>query len=169
MQYDLKTIQRFYSKIDFDGAIAPGMTTPCWEWTAYRNKGGYGIFFWNSRDSVAHRFAYELLVGPIPEGLQIDHACHTRHCVNPQHLSAVTPKVNMERRKGAHRNNQSSGIRGVSLDKRANKWHAYAKHNGKKHHGGIFTDLAEAEQAAITLRSRLYGADPIRREELVAV
>src|SRR5690349_16971313 len=47
----------------------------CWEWTSTLNSSGYGRFFANGTMRLAHRFAYELWVGPIPEGLQIDHLC----------------------------------------------------------------------------------------------
>ena len=50
--------------------------------------------------ALAHRFAYETFVGPIPEGLTIDHLCRIRHCVNPEHLEAVTDRVNILRGEG---------------------------------------------------------------------
>jgi hypothetical protein len=65
----------------------------CWLWTAHVGRDGYGRY----RCSMAHRVAYELLVGPIPEGLHIDHLCRVRNCVNPAHLEAVTCKENVMR------------------------------------------------------------------------
>lgn len=79
--------ERFWSRVDRSGA--------CWLWTAGRNNYGYGAFYPSKGNQVlAHRFAYELLVGPIPEGLQIDHVCRVRACVNPEHLECVTSKEN---------------------------------------------------------------------------
>lgn len=69
---------------------------PCWLFTARRNRKGYGLM-WHSglrRGVVAHRISYELYVGTIPDGLQLDHLCRVRHCVNPNHLEPVTPSVN---------------------------------------------------------------------------
>lgn len=79
----------------------------CWEWTGAQNHG-YGAFgVGSSRDGTqrvvrAHRFAYELLVGPVPDGLELDHLCNNRGCVNPAHLEAVTHAEN-KRRAGARR------------------------------------------------------------------
>lgn len=75
----------------------------CWRWTGSKTRGGYGVlakYFVKSRgfNTTAHRIAYELHVGPIPDGLEIDHLCANRECANPEHLEAVTHQEN-ERRK----------------------------------------------------------------------
>ncbi|MFH9014005.1 HNH endonuclease signature motif containing protein [Streptomyces sp. NPDC017943] len=72
----------------------------CWFWTASKNTGGYGHFMYGGQRGNAHRFAYEALVGPIPEGLVLDHLCRVRHCVNPDHLEPVTMRVNSLRGEG---------------------------------------------------------------------
>lgn len=70
----------------------------CWEWVGARSmKEGYGGISVNGRTRIAHRVAYELFVGPIPEGMQIDHLCRNRGCVNPSHLEPVTIRTNLTR------------------------------------------------------------------------
>jgi HNH endonuclease len=71
-------------------------TDGCWLWTAGLAQG-YGHLGWNGRTDYAHRVAYELLVGPVPEGLTIDHLCRERRCVNPTHMEAVTRWENVRR------------------------------------------------------------------------
>lgn len=73
----------------------------CWEWTGSVNEDGYGRFAVSHRKTVrAHRWAYEALVGPIPQGLVIDHLCRNRACVNPAHMEPVTNRTNVLRGDG---------------------------------------------------------------------
>jgi hypothetical protein len=72
-----------------------------WLWRAATAANGYGRFAVSKKDiRQAHRVAYELLVGPIPEGLEIDHLCRVRHCVRPEHLELVTRRENLLRGEG---------------------------------------------------------------------
>jgi hypothetical protein len=80
---------RFWLKVDASG--------DCWQWTAGSKGKDYGGF-----DSQwAHRWAWEHLVGPIPDGLDLDHLCRNRGCVNPDHLEPVPVEVNVLRGFGA--------------------------------------------------------------------
>lgn len=80
-------IDRFIEKYD--------VTDECWLWTGAIDKAGYGRIGRGSYEVLyAHRVAWELAVGPIPEGMHIDHLCRVRNCVNPDHLEVVTNREN---------------------------------------------------------------------------
>jgi hypothetical protein len=71
--------------------------TQCWPWPGGVDGNGYVPMHWGGRTGKrirAHRLAYELLVGPIPDGLHIDHLCKVRRCCNPAHMEPVTPAEN---------------------------------------------------------------------------
>lgn len=87
--------ERFWLKADMTGG-----PDACWPWLAGRYRTGYGTIHINQRPRQAHRVAYELAVGPIPDGLTIDHLCRNRLCVNPAHLEPATLTVNVLRGSG---------------------------------------------------------------------
>lgn len=66
----------------------------CWLWRGTTASNGYGRFVIDDRNQAAHRIAYVWLVGPVPEGLELDHLCSVRNCVNPRHLEPVTHREN---------------------------------------------------------------------------
>jgi len=74
-------------------------TDSCWLWTGFQRGKGYGGFQLSDGIVSAHRFAYEHFVGKIPDGLQIDHLCSNKLCVNPKHLEPVNNSENQYRAK----------------------------------------------------------------------
>lgn len=138
-------MERFWSKVD--------KTDECWLWTATITRDGYGQFWVSGKMVRAHRFSWELVNGPIPEGTQVDHRCHVRRCVNPAHLRLVTHKQNCENRDGAQ-GNSKSGIRGVIQV--GGRWVVRVKHEGKPIYGGLFSTIEEADKAAVSLRQTLF-------------
>lgn len=81
---------RFWSKVDRESSA-------CWLWRGTINTDGYGTFYYDRRVVKAHRYAYELLRDAIPPGLELDHLCRNRTCVNPTHLEPVTRRENILR------------------------------------------------------------------------
>ena len=102
----------FWAKVD-----KAQIGTGCWFWTG-STTAGYGLFTTGSRVAGytkhgAHRFAYELVVGPIPQGLHLDHLCRNTHCVNPAHLEPVTPGENVRRgMSGGNRRDKTHCVHG---------------------------------------------------------
>lgn len=115
--------QRFWAKVNKDGPVHPVLGTPCWLWTATPTPLGYGrIRVDRQTRRQAHVVAYELVNGPVPDGMDLDHLCHThddecpggpsclhRRCVHPEHLEAVPPLVNNSRgKKGLRGSNNAT-------------------------------------------------------------
>lgn len=85
----LARFNRLYEPIPWSG---------CWIWLGAPTSEGYGVIrVGNKKQDYAHRVSYNLFVGPIPQGLEIDHKCRIRCCVNPAHLEAVTHRENARR------------------------------------------------------------------------
>jgi hypothetical protein len=165
-QYEAKALARFWAKVN--------KTETCWLWTARESANGYGTHTLReypegrlkagvkSRDVRAHRYSWELENGPIPEGMEIDHVCHTRLCVRPAHLRIATRKQNGENRQGATVLS-TSGIRGVSWITAKSRWRAVVGHNGKNVHVGYYRELADAEAAVIAKRNELHTHNDLDR------
>ena len=80
-------LDRLMERVSVDAA------TGCWVWTSKLNPGGYSTFL----NRNAHRLMYEIKVGPVPAGLDLDHLCRNRACLNPAHLEPVTRSENLRR------------------------------------------------------------------------
>lgn len=83
----------------FWARVSPEPNTGCWLWVGRMAWNGYGLFYdcTQKRSFRAHRKAYEIMVGQVPFGLQLDHLCRVRACVNPEHLEPVTLRENLAR------------------------------------------------------------------------
>ena len=124
----------------------------CWVWTAAAARDGYGRIKANGKMLIAHRVSYETRFGAIPPGLVIDHKCHNRLCINPEHLQAVTERENQQNRAGVP-TNSATGVRGVSWDIRRDKYRVRVGDRGGTRWGGYFSSLHDATLAAVALRN----------------
>lgn len=149
--------ERFWLKVDKHGSDG------CWVWTARRNSGGYGTFRTSPTSmSLAHRYSFELAGNTLIAGLDLDHRCQNRACVNPIHLRQSTRQENQENHHGRARSDSVSGVRNVHWDKQSGKW----KVTVQRVHGGYFAreDLDKADTAAHALRNKLYTYNDIDRK-----
>lgn len=119
--------ERIWPRVDKAGPIPvyASHLGNCWLWTGARDKLGYGRL----TRTLAHRLVYELMIGPIPEGLELDHLCRNPSCVRPEHLEPVTHRENLLR---GVRANQNTGkthcLRGHALDTD----NTYVRRNGAR-------------------------------------
>lgn len=141
---------RFWLKVDKSG--------DCWPCSGNLTRDGYSRVWVDGVQIYAHCYAYTLEVGPIPNGMEVDHICFVPNCVRPDHLRLVTHKQNNEHRSGPLSNSQS-GVRGVYWDKKNRCWVAQIGHHGKNIHIGRYDTLAEADMAARAKRAELFTHD----------
>lgn len=140
-------VERFWSHVDQSGS--------CWEWQSTKTEKGYGRFDLSRNvHRKAHRLSYELAHGPLPARAILDHTCHNRACVNPDHLRIVTNKQNIENRSGAQ-SNSATGVRGVS-PMPDGRYRAKVGHNGKTYYLGLFSDLDQAAAVVRAKRNELF-------------
>lgn len=150
----LPDLVRFWSQVEYKS------DTGCLIWEGTKSADGYGRFGVRGRKVQAHRFAWEMTGHPLPEpgwwnakdnpdGLLLDHdnpayGCGNPSCVNPSHLDLVTLSRNVKRPRSTR---AASGVRGVTRNRSGN-YVVRIGHDYKKHYGGTFKTLAEAERAA---------------------
>ena len=147
----MSALERFLRSLDQHGNGA------CWIWTGAKTREGYGELMVAGRMAYAHRFAYELIHGPIPDGMHLDHGpvCHRRDCVNPDHLRLATPGQNCCNQR--IRKNNKSGFKGVHWSKQANKWVAKITLNHKTKHLGRFDTAEDAHLAYCAAAAEIHG------------
>ena len=135
-----RAIERFCAKV----LIAD----ECWGWSAGKTRDGYGTFSLNGRLKYAHVFSCELLIGPIPDGLELDHLCRNPSCSNPAHLEPVTHRENLLRGVGMTAKNAAKT--------HCAKGHAYSPENTlfRNGHHRVCRTCKQARDAERRARSR---------------
>lgn len=152
-RYRKPRVERFWDKVV--------KSEGCWIWSGYTMPNGYGSFS-SPRSRLAHRYSYELHYGEVDDGLHVDHMCHVRNCVNPQHLRLATHKENMENRQGAQPKSKT-GVRGVFYTAKGDRFYGLVAHNKKRYYCGSFDTLEEAERAVVAKRNELFTHNDVDR------
>lgn len=152
-------LERYWMKVQ----KGPG----CWPWIG-GGRDGYGTFteHLGGKTHLAHRFAYEQIIGPIPDGLELDHRCRNTICVNPEHLRPTTHKQNREHVAGAQRNS-STGALGVYRMTNPSgdiRYRAVTRHNKKTYYNGTHRTIEEAAEAVRQLRLSLFTHNDVDRK-----
>ena len=146
---------RRYATAGESFAVRTAWRGECIEWTAHKSRTGYGKITVNGSQKLAHRYAWEMENGPIPDEMWIDHICHNRACVRIEHLRLVTPAQNNRYREGATVKS-SSGVRNVY--RRGNgKFRVTLGVGGKLLHFGTYETMEEAALVAEAKRGELFG------------
>lgn len=136
----------------------------CWVWTGAVSGSGYGRLNARGVTVYAHRVALEMSGVTVPDELDVDHRCHNRLCVRPDHLRLATRGQNNQNFGRAHSHGRS-GVRGVSWHSASSRWRVSVVLERHQYHGGFFASLADAEEAAIALRNELYTHNEMDRTE----
>jgi HNH endonuclease len=152
-------IKRFWSKVY--------KTDKCWLWTRFFSKDGYGAFTLHNTKIRAHRLAYELTYGPIPDGLQVLHHCDMPFCVRPDHLFLGTVKDNVQDmlKKNRHQRENDPEVYGDTMRKAL--WKRYDEHPETWPRGERARSAKLTEAQVREIRQR-YAAGGVTQLQLCA-
>lgn len=139
----------------FSKRVILGGPEECWGWSGKFDRLGYTRIHNTNGTTYGHRMAYEFMVGPIPNGMELDHICRNRGCVNPAHLRVCTHSENL-RNTGRMKTNKS-GFKGVCWHKHERKWVATIMLNKKGKTIGYFNTPEEAHAAYCEAAWELFG------------
>lgn len=148
---DLGVVYRDWEEA-FDAYAVRDGASGCLIWTGNVGTDGYGAI--GGYGTRAHRYAWEQVHGPIPEGIEIDHICHRKTCVEVTHLRMATRLSNSWNLSGATQRS-STGARNVFYAR--GKYRVRVVRDGARHNGGTFPTIEEAALAAEKLRAELFG------------
>ena len=126
----------------------------CWLWAGSLSGNGYGAIQYRGRQVVAHKLSYEAHVGPVPEGLELDHTCRLRCCVNPAHLEPVTRKTNIRRSSLVGR----GAGKAQSEKKFCPRGHKYTEDNTRLYRGSRQCRTCHRDREREKYRSKIKGA-----------
>lgn len=126
----------------------------CLVWTGSYCGSGYGQIRVDGKRIKVHRYAWERVNGPVPQGMEIDHICHNRKCVDVCHLRLATREQNVSNRDGARRDS-STRIRNVKPNGRG--YAVQVQSNGERHYYGTYPTVEEASAVASKARLELFG------------
>lgn len=131
-------------------------TDSCWLWEGPVAGIGYGYLYFEGKMRGTHVLSYERYKGNIPEGMVIDHMCHVKTCVNPDHLRLATRSQNSQN-KPAPQSNNTSGFTGVYYYKSRDKYTSYIEVGGKRKNLGYFKTIEEAWEARKSAELELFS------------
>lgn len=156
-----KTLEeRFWEKVNKNGPVPAEIPVlgSCWDWMGARDSAGYGRFNVSKRSRPAHRVAYELLIGPIPAGLVMDHLCRRPSCV--RHVEPVTQAVNLAR-------GNAPSVLQAHYQRLRDLAHCKRGHEFSPENTSINSKGKRVCKACAREHSARYRSDPIRREKTV--
>jgi len=143
---------RFFKKIRVPSADPDA----CWEWTGARTRGGYGHIGAGRRTLKAHRVAWEIANGPIPDGMVVRHKCNNPPCVRPLHLELGTHADNNRDMAARCRGRCSAVGLPYGVSPHGRRWKVQIWTGGHGQHLGTFGTIEEAADAAQQAREDLY-------------